>query len=512
MMNKMRINKGITLVSLVITIIVMLILAGVSLSMVTGDSSVLKNAQKTAFLQEISAYKEELNSEILGQSAEYYAKNLKHLDRKEITAAGEAMRQYIPSMLDKDLTEYMIVDGEVYYIGEDEFILSVCEEQAINTRPGYMNQDEFIASVEGRAMNSIIKKMAGLPITTTDEDGKIINAGVQLAKKHGFGAAETDWKVITEISNGLTVATYADGWYLVYKDTEVPGLGKLKYDYIINYDTRKAVRFNEDIHAILTKDGDLTVAEGLVYNADPSNMNSGSAESWGNAVVSGFEGTEYNGDGSVKSGWTKTAFVFDGQDDYIQIAQPGDFSKGFTFEFYGNPTRFEYSSNGNNCGGMFARVGEGSYLNSMRFGWLYSAVNVKLSSGTEHDIKRDKAGITLGNDFYLTYVLEINGTTAKGKFYINGVLKETDNLNYSSFVEGCNEWNKDNAPFEIGRTHWYSKNNWYYYQGQCYAARVFNRSLSADEVLTNYNATVAYHNLLIKDGVADNENTGGEDF
>ena len=41
---KLERNKGITLVSLVITIIVMLILAGVSLSMVTGDSRVLKKA------------------------------------------------------------------------------------------------------------------------------------------------------------------------------------------------------------------------------------------------------------------------------------------------------------------------------------------------------------------------------------------------------------------------------------------------------------------------------------
>ena len=38
-------NKGITLVSLVITIIVMLILAGVSLSMVLGDGSVLDQAK-----------------------------------------------------------------------------------------------------------------------------------------------------------------------------------------------------------------------------------------------------------------------------------------------------------------------------------------------------------------------------------------------------------------------------------------------------------------------------------
>ena len=114
MLNKIKNNKGITLVSLVITIIVMLILAGVSLSMVTGDSSVLKQAQKTAFMQEIAKYKEELESEILGKSAEYYATNLKHLDKSTITLAGTNMREYIPSMTDEDINDYMIVGGVLH--------------------------------------------------------------------------------------------------------------------------------------------------------------------------------------------------------------------------------------------------------------------------------------------------------------------------------------------------------------------------------------------------------------
>ena len=121
-------NNGITLVSLVITIIVMLILAGVSLSMVTGDSSVLKQAQKTAFMQEMAGYKEELESQILGKSAEYYAKNLKHLDKETITLAGANMREYISSMSDEDLDDYMIVDGELYYIGDDDFELGICAD------------------------------------------------------------------------------------------------------------------------------------------------------------------------------------------------------------------------------------------------------------------------------------------------------------------------------------------------------------------------------------------------
>ena len=41
----MKGNKGITLIALVITIIVLLILAGVSIAMLSGDNSILKQAQ-----------------------------------------------------------------------------------------------------------------------------------------------------------------------------------------------------------------------------------------------------------------------------------------------------------------------------------------------------------------------------------------------------------------------------------------------------------------------------------
>ena len=43
----MRNNKGITLIALVITIIVLLILAGVSIAMLTGDNGILNQATKS---------------------------------------------------------------------------------------------------------------------------------------------------------------------------------------------------------------------------------------------------------------------------------------------------------------------------------------------------------------------------------------------------------------------------------------------------------------------------------
>ena len=52
-------DKGITLIALVITIIVLLILAGVSIAMLTGTNGILTQAQKAKMTTELSSYKEQ---------------------------------------------------------------------------------------------------------------------------------------------------------------------------------------------------------------------------------------------------------------------------------------------------------------------------------------------------------------------------------------------------------------------------------------------------------------------
>ena len=49
-----RQNKGITLIALVITIIVLLILAGVAISMLSGDNGILNRASDSAIQTEIA--------------------------------------------------------------------------------------------------------------------------------------------------------------------------------------------------------------------------------------------------------------------------------------------------------------------------------------------------------------------------------------------------------------------------------------------------------------------------
>ncbi len=67
-------SNGITLIALVITIIVLLILAGVSIAMLSGDNSILKNSQKAADDTKLASAKEEAVIKMQEIVTEYYQK------------------------------------------------------------------------------------------------------------------------------------------------------------------------------------------------------------------------------------------------------------------------------------------------------------------------------------------------------------------------------------------------------------------------------------------------------
>jgi len=91
----MREQKGITLIALVITIIVLLILAGVTLAMLSGDNSIFKRSNEAAKSTEFATSREELGVAYNSAYAENAAKV--HVDRaktaltKEIDAALDAI-------------------------------------------------------------------------------------------------------------------------------------------------------------------------------------------------------------------------------------------------------------------------------------------------------------------------------------------------------------------------------------------------------------------------------------
>ena len=99
-MKKTKEKRGITLIALIITIIVLLILAGVSISLTVGDNGVLKNAM-------VASEKTEIESEREIIQTEYVSKKMENIDKDNIE--GE--------VIGKELSNSGgINDGEKYHV------------------------------------------------------------------------------------------------------------------------------------------------------------------------------------------------------------------------------------------------------------------------------------------------------------------------------------------------------------------------------------------------------------
>ena len=115
--NNMKLNKfsliniknknGITLIALVISIIVMLILAGVSLNATIGDNGIITQAQNATYMQSISALEEYLQTEYI----KYYDES------EDYTNKIELLSSKIGNLCLKDGTKnYVIYGGKMYYL------------------------------------------------------------------------------------------------------------------------------------------------------------------------------------------------------------------------------------------------------------------------------------------------------------------------------------------------------------------------------------------------------------
>ena len=87
-MKKYKNEIGITLIALIVTIIVLLILAGVTIATLTGDSGIISKADEAKISTELARYKEELDLYIV----EKYNENTKF--EEETLTAGKTHLNY----------------------------------------------------------------------------------------------------------------------------------------------------------------------------------------------------------------------------------------------------------------------------------------------------------------------------------------------------------------------------------------------------------------------------------
>ena len=112
-------NKGITLVALVITIIVLLILAGVSISLVVGDNGVLTQAKGSSDATKIGQMQEALQIAISDVQTEYFANYATNANKTfdEMVNAGtlhKALANQGYKLLKSDKSEYSDSDTDAF--------------------------------------------------------------------------------------------------------------------------------------------------------------------------------------------------------------------------------------------------------------------------------------------------------------------------------------------------------------------------------------------------------------
>ena len=102
-MNKIKSTKGITLISLVVTIIILLILAGVTIATLVGDNGLINRAKEAKIKTEIASIIEQIQTDILGKQAENEG-NISDDSLKEILEKYGTLSEEEEKLIDKTLT------------------------------------------------------------------------------------------------------------------------------------------------------------------------------------------------------------------------------------------------------------------------------------------------------------------------------------------------------------------------------------------------------------------------
>ena len=149
-------EKGITLIALITTIIVLLILAGISIGAITGSNGIIGQAQSAKEETEIANEKEILEQAIVRSMQNNNRGNIvrselqKQLDKE--TGEGETLvledteeRGYFVKFLDSQRIYRVNMDGEVEYLGQEDDLITQAE---VTASPESNETAELIQKVE----------------------------------------------------------------------------------------------------------------------------------------------------------------------------------------------------------------------------------------------------------------------------------------------------------------------------------------------------------------------------
>jgi hypothetical protein len=219
---------------------------------------------------------------------------------------------------------------------------------------------------------------------------------------------------------------------------------------------------------VLNRNYEGIVTDGLIFNLD-----AGFTPSYSRSGTTCYDISGNGNNGLLTNGPTFSTdnggtFVFDGTDDYINCGNNSilNLTTNFTLSCWFNANTVQPSVDCGILGKITVNDGYQGYL--IWYQPNQNTVHLYINGGVRSTTNISK------NTWYNisgTY----NGTTSK--LYLNGELKSTDNVTVSA--------NASNSNFWIGQYDFSGSRD---FAGKIPIVQIYNRALSASEVLQNYNA------------------------
>ena len=240
-------NKGISLIALVVTIIVLMILAGISIQMLRGDTGIINQTHNANKTKNASEEKEAVEWAAAQATGDEENKTGILISGEGKTLIDKYLKQYIGNETNSsDQFEYTIyepgenVEGENVKLTKDEFVVKFKETENIYVidQNGVVHKDE--TSGNNNNKNNGSGSNQGGSNNGQQGDGNS-NQNEEIAKRDGVILSKDSIEVNNETTNTINITTNASNLKITNSDDSVIELTE-KTDEKITFVSKKIGR------------------------------------------------------------------------------------------------------------------------------------------------------------------------------------------------------------------------------------------------------------------------------
>ncbi len=450
-------QKGITLIALVITIIVLLILAGVSIATLTGENGILNRAKDASKKTQFASEKEAIEfimsdiktSLMIGEEIPKSKYLGKALSKRTL---GNTTQWGVVTVDGKNYTNgwYLLEKGnEIEGYGEvkQSWLINYDTGEIIGLEEGkYSKLSAEDIENQVAKENLIFNLDSNLIDMAKNENGDVTKNSFENLLDENSQLVNFNWNGTT---SGVTKTSF--------KFDGIDDYAKVKYD---NKDKKELIKNN-----------------GFTF------------EFYGKWKY----GSLITGEGSIENSFGRGGLFNFGNENPVNLTDMGI------------RCLLQYSDNDEKYFTWSGDWGNGG-TNDPKF------VSDYTEEGTRHAVKLPlndtiSKNIDKNEDIFLTFSIntsesiDVNGVD----YYISGLYENGKKIIEAKYSKSA--WDafldspgwKDSSLFQIGRVMAVSNGHWAYSTLDVYALRLYNKGLSDGDIMKSYDDTVAAHNKLVAD-------------